>query len=212
MKNCFFTAVSVVGVLFGLLGVSFPAAQAATSTTYYSLTKPAVNDPVDQDLWGTELNANLDTIDSTIHTLSLAAQLPVGSLYFNATDNTNPATLLGYGTWTSFGAGRVIMGDGTGTDINGDTLAAAAGDTGGEYNHLLTSNEMPAHTHGAGTLTFSPVIATFATPNSSAITGGTGNAGNFSIGLSGSTASAGGGVKHNVTPPYIVVFIWKRTA
>ena len=26
-------------------------------------------------------------------------ELPVGSIYMNATDPTNPATLLGYGTW-----------------------------------------------------------------------------------------------------------------
>lgn len=36
----------------------------ATSTTNLSLTKPAVNDPTDEDLWGGQLNDNMDTLDS----------------------------------------------------------------------------------------------------------------------------------------------------
>jgi hypothetical protein len=35
---------------------------------------------------------------------------PVGSIYTNATNATNPGTLLGFGTWTAFGAGRVAVG------------------------------------------------------------------------------------------------------
>lgn len=68
-----FTLSLLVGVI-GLLGASFPAAQAATSTTHYSLTKPAVNDPVDQDLWGAEINSSLDTIDATMFGLSTPAE------------------------------------------------------------------------------------------------------------------------------------------
>jgi len=40
-------------------------------------------------------------------TLGLQALHPVGSIYINATNSTNPATLLGFGTWVAFGAGRV---------------------------------------------------------------------------------------------------------
>ena len=42
-------------------------------------------------------------------TAALSAIYPVGSIYINATSSTNPATLLGFGTWTAFGAGRVIV-------------------------------------------------------------------------------------------------------
>jgi hypothetical protein len=38
---------------------------------------------------------------------AIALLYPVGSIYTNATVSTNPATLLGFGTWTAFGAGRV---------------------------------------------------------------------------------------------------------
>jgi hypothetical protein len=34
----------------------------------------------------------------------------VGSIYINATDSTNPSSLLGFGTWVAFGAGRVLVG------------------------------------------------------------------------------------------------------
>ena len=35
---------------------------------------------------------------------------PVGSIYINATNSTNPGTLLGFGTWAAFGAGKVPVG------------------------------------------------------------------------------------------------------
>ena len=41
---------------------------------------------------------------------TLANIYPVGSIYMNASDSTNPATLLGFGTWVAFGAGRVPVG------------------------------------------------------------------------------------------------------
>jgi type IV secretory pathway VirJ component len=41
---------------------------------------------------------------------ALAAVYPVGSIYSNATNSTNPATLLGFGTWAVFGAGKVMVG------------------------------------------------------------------------------------------------------
>lgn len=38
----------------------------STATTYFGLTKPGVNDPIDANQWGTQLNANLDAVD-TLH-------------------------------------------------------------------------------------------------------------------------------------------------
>lgn len=71
----------------------------------------------------------------------LAAVYPVGSIYTNATNATNPGTLLGFGTWVSFGAGRVPVGfDG------GDALFNAAEKTGGSKDATLVS-----HSHGGST-------------------------------------------------------------
>ena len=67
---------------------------------------------------------------------------PVGSVYINASVSTNPATLLGFGTWTAFGAGRVLVGlDSTDTDFD------SAEETGGAKTHTLTTSEIPSHTH-----------------------------------------------------------------
>lgn len=78
------------------------------------------------------------------------AAFPVGSLFF-AVVSTNPATLLGYGTWSAFAAGRVIIGD------NGGTYPAGA--TGGaetvSHSHgagTYQGNYEPDHSHGIGTL------------------------------------------------------------
>jgi hypothetical protein len=48
---------------------------------------------------------------------------PVGSVFLGVV-STNPATLLGYGTWAAFGAGRVLIGRDTGQS-GGDTLGAS---------------------------------------------------------------------------------------
>ena len=120
---------------------------------------------------------------------------PVGSIYTNIAVATNPASLLGMGTWVAFGEGRVLVGKaGSGTF---DTLGA----TGGAETdaHTLTIAEMPAHTHG--------------TVGSTSGVYGNGGAWNSSGG-GGTTASTGGGAAHthDILQPYIVVYMWKRTA
>lgn len=177
-------------------------------TANYSIPKPIVNDPADEDLWGTYLNDGLDLIDAQMKTnadaiaaFSMEDAYPVGSLYFNAAVSTNPATLLGFGTWEAFGAGRVILGVGTGNDGT-DGLVVAAGATGGAYNHVLTIDEMPAHDHAGGTYG----------NTESYLAGGNPARGGNNQTYSGSVPSNGGGLKHNNTQPWIGVYIWKRTA
>ena len=55
-----------------------------------------------------------------------AALFPVGTIYTQAGVSTNPATLLGFGTWEAYGAGRVMVG----VD-SGNTLFDAVNETGG---------------------------------------------------------------------------------
>jgi hypothetical protein len=48
----------------------------------------------------------------------MSACWPIGSVFISVV-NTNPSTLLGFGTWVSFGAGRVLVGrDGADADFN----------------------------------------------------------------------------------------------
>lgn len=158
---------------------------------------PALDDPIASDDMST---ANNDTKQITLaQALSLA--YPVGSIYMNATDSTNPATLLGFGTWSAFGAGRVPVGiDASQTEFD------TAGETGGAKTHTLTTAEMPSHDHsiGGGQGQF--------------VRGGTG-ASPASISQSGSAFrvdndmdNTGGGGAHNNLQPYVVVYMWRRTA
>ena len=127
---------------------------------------------------------------------------PVGSIYINATNSTNPGTLLGFGTWTAFGAGRVPVGiDSSDTDFD------TAEETGGSKTHTLTTNELPSHTH------------THTVQTGRSFSSSIGNApvvqGSDNTVLSSSavtTSSTGGGAAHNNLQPYIVVYMWKRTA
>ena len=126
--------------------------------------------------------------DNTSSVISTA--YPVGSIYLS-TVSTNPATLLGIGTWVAFGAGRMLLGNGGGY---------TAGATGGAATHTLTINEMPAHTH-SGVPQVGSVYKFQVTEGEVNRTADT-----------KSTASTGGGAAHNNMPPYIVVYMWNRTA
>lgn len=68
---------------------------------------------------------------------AIQALYPVGSIYMNATNSTNPGTLLGFGTWVAFGAGRVPVG----FDAS-NSMFDSAEETGGSYDATL-----PSHTH-----------------------------------------------------------------
>lgn len=122
---------------------------------------------------------------------------PVGSYYFNETDSTNPGTLFGFGTWVAASAGRVPVGKNTsGTFVT-------AGSTGGAETHTLITSEMPSHDHNAVTRAGASGLGS----NELARANATGSVDNIAL----MNASGGGGA-HNNLQPYIVVYIWKRTA
>ena len=85
--------------------------------------------------------------DAAINSLQsnvLQAVYPVGSLFLS-TVSTNPADLLGFGTWSLYGEGRALVGAGTGSGLTARTL----GSTFGSEEVTLTSAQsgVPAHTH-----------------------------------------------------------------
>lgn len=128
---------------------------------------------------------------------------PVGSYYLNYSNSSNPSSILGFGTWTQI-RGRVIVGQGQGTDINGTNQTFNQGSVGGEYRHTLTTAEMPTHTHN--TLLYEPDTGA----SSTTLTGGT-PPGNPVVG-SATSGSAGSGSSHNNVQPYEVAYMWRRTA
>jgi len=139
-----------------------------------------------------------------------SALYPVGSIYSNATSATNPGTLLGFGTWTAFGAGRVMVG----LDA-GNALFDTAEETGGSANATL-----PSHTHTA-TVTDPGHIHTFVFESGLAQSGsgrnGVGGTTPFSTnsqvtGISVSNSTEGSSSTNANYQPYITVYMWKRTA
>lgn len=141
-----------------------------------------------------------------VHT-ALAAAHPVGSIYMNASNATNPATLLGFGTWQAAGAGRVLIGAGTATDSRAEARTFAAGSTGGEYSHQLTLSEIPEHAHTMPQGSVAPSGTTGPAYASGDDTTRT------TIGSDiPSTGLAGGNAAHNNLQPYLVVYMWVRTS
>jgi hypothetical protein len=143
-------------------------------------------------------------------TAALAAVYPVGSVYINATSSTNPATLLGFGTWAAFGAGRVMVG----LDA-GDALFDTAEETGGSKDAVVVSHTHTATVTDPGHL---HSISPTASGESQAGSGwngpgfGSSNTSTVSTGVSVSNSTTGvSGTNANVQP-FIVVRMWKRTA
>lgn len=146
---------------------------------------------------------------------ALAAIYPVGSIYTNATNSTNPGTLLGFGTWVAFGAGRVMVG------FNGsDPLFDAAEETGGSKDAIVVSHTHtatvtdPGHTHSTA-LYYRPHSASGTAQSYAQNTTGFGsqistNSNTTGITVSNSTEGSSG-TNANLQP-YITVYMWKRTA
>ena len=113
---------------------------------------------------------------------------PIGSIY-SSTVATSPADLFG-GTWERI-KDTFLLAAGT---------TYTAGTTGGEATHTLTVGEMPSHYHNS--------------QGWARLSGG--SDGNQALLADGTdtnlhTLSTGGGQPHNNMPPYLAVYVWKRT-
>jgi hypothetical protein len=160
----------------------------------------------------------------------------VGGIYINVT-GTNPATELGYGTWSAFGAGKVLVGR-----DSGDTDFDTAEETGGaktkaisahsgtavadHASHTHTYTEVPNHVHvqsvnsastgglngyGVDSSTNTSTASGYSTANpTGGVATGTTNGPNATLTHSVTQPSAHTDL--NVVQPYIVVYFWKRTA
>lgn len=147
---------------------------------------------------------------------------PVGSIYMSV-NSTSPATLFG-GTWSQL-KDRFLLGA-------GDTYSNGA--TGGAATVTLTTSQMPSHTHTftGSSATTSSDSHTHTVPNTKGDNSGSGNkceswasasasgrtvttssdSHTHTLTAKGTNSSTGGGSSHNNMPPYLVVYMWKRTA
>jgi hypothetical protein len=150
---------------------------------------------------------------------------PVGSIYTNSSVSTNPGTLLGFGTWAAFGAGRVMVGFNA-----SDTLFDSAEETGGSKDAIVVSHTHTGTTNTGG-LHSHDLMDGSGGDRTNSITEDGGN-------LSGqdnktvyrsqttypivkadgahthtfTTASTGSSGTNANLPPYITVYLWKRVA
>ncbi len=125
---------------------------------------------------------------------------PVGSIYMSV-NSTNPGTLFG-GTWERI-MERFLFGCGD--------ERYPAGHSGGEEQHLLTVEEMPSHNHS---LAYGPNSSASITgfPYGITLDSATNSADGRGFEENLGTFSSGSGWAHNNMPPYLCVYIWKRTA
>ena len=147
-------------------------------------------------------------------TAALSAAYPVGSIYINASSSSNPSSLLGFGTWTEFGAGRVMVGFNS-SDALFDTLE----ETGGSKDAVVVSHTHTAtttatdsgHTHSVPLI---QQVGTFGSQLHGAWNGGstTTTTGFANISASTTVASTGSSGTNANLQPYITVRMWKRTA
>lgn len=152
---------------------------------------------------GQEIDTCLDTYLSsstlpaalaTAKTEIINAVYPVGSIYMSI-NNTNPSTLFG-GTWVQI-EDTFLLACGT---------TYTAGDTGGEAEHTLTVAEMPSHTHS---MKYSYWVNANVGIKSYNYPGGSGY---YYGDTSAAPNNTGSGSAHNNMPPYLAVYVWKRTA
>lgn len=131
--------------------------------------------------------------------LSVLNAYPVGSIYMSV-NSTDPKTLFGGGTWVQI-QGRFLLAAST---------TYKAGTTGGEATHTLTTAEIPSHYHdeylGNDGGSDSAPSDYSGWPNIAYTSSKTWWA------KGSKTSQAGGGGAHNNMPPYLAVYVWKRTA
>ncbi|CAB4214613.1 hypothetical protein UFOVP1454_54 [uncultured Caudovirales phage] len=211
-----------------------------TLTTNYSFNKPLVNDPVDEDLWGGQLNTNFDTLDSLLgaRTASkygalivqnnadngfdtVTSQGAAGTVLVSAGADALPVFIALYPVGTIYMNKTVstnpntLFGFGTWTAIT-DTFIVAHGSTytstGGAATVTLSEANLAAHKHKS--------LANSAGGYVGANTIGTGAAsGNDVMGNNGDqnnsileTETIGSSTPFSIIPPYQAVYVWERTA
>ena len=155
--------------------------------------------------------AVFDAVDNIISYI-----YPVGSIYISV-NSTNPSSLFG-GTWVQLKDTFLLACGDTYSSDSSDVTTAQHG----EATHTLTTNEMPSHTHtqdahshkqGNSTVVYNSSGSQHLYGSGS----GTVVSLNTNVGINTNNATAtnqntGGGQAHNNMPPYMSVYMWKRTA
>jgi hypothetical protein len=197
-----------------------PSTNTLTTTTFSGALSGSITSATTAVTQATSDNST--KLATTAFVQAIKASLhPVGSIYINATNATNPGTLLGFGTWVAFGAGRVPVGFDA-----ANPLFDAAEKIGGSADSVL-----PTHTHTATSTVSDPGhshpqqgYASVSVAENQGIPRGGIQTQPFAptdpptavntTGISVATTNANAGVSatNGNYQPYITVYMWKRTA
>lgn len=133
----------------------------------------------------------------------LKAVYPVGALYLSANAG-DPATLFGFGTWEQIKDTFLLA--------SGDTYSAGA--SGGEASHTLSVSELPDHKHyiASEASGIHDIPAWTLQLKSGTYTSSSAAQEDVGCGYSAGVVEDTLGQAHNNMPPYLVVYVWKRTA
>ena len=123
---------------------------------------------------------------------------PIGSVYISFS-STDPSAYFG-GSWERI-KGRFLL--------SADDNTYKTDSTGGEATHKLTINEMPSHSH---TLNKNVPYGMPYNDTSGTACGSGGGVYYHESYSPFSIANSGGNQAHNNMPPYVVVYMWRRTA
>lgn len=146
----------------------------------------------------TNLRTEMQDYANTQISADNQSKYPIGKIILSSED-TNPSTYLGFGTWTRIAKGRTLVGvDENDSDFN------VAEKSGGEKEHILTVNEIPSHNHSIGYDTRRNANSFTDSNSIGFVSGGTIRTTTIP------TNSVGGNGAHNNMPPYFTCYVWKR--
>ncbi len=147
---------------------------------------------VDDGAGGTNRKAAM----SRMKTYILESVYPVGSIFIS-TSSTSPATSLGFGSWSRFGEGKMLVSQNS-SDSDFDT----AEETGGAKTHTIAQTNLPDVN-----LNTTKSFKTEQGADDRGSSSGAGGAYETAV-----IPLGGDGTALNHMNPYIVTYMWKRTS
>ena len=210
------------GLIYQTTGQNTDGAMSQKATTDALNGKVPTTRKVNNKALSTDITLSAGDLGAITKSNLLDFVYPIGSIYMSV-NSTSPQSFLG-GTWERI-QDRFLLSAGS---------AYSAGTTGGEATHTLTVDEMPIHTHiqnehthsqmvhshgiGTGCINVNakwessargmPVFANDYTSNKKYTDYSNGT----NVATTATNQDTGGGQAHNNMPPYLAVYMWKRTA
>lgn len=205
------------GISLGIGGAAL-----TTSNTVYSHWPLKLKEALGVTEGGTGVNS-----ESGLRKLIGKIMYPVGSIYMSVSPD-NPSNIFG-GTWQAWGAGRVPVGVGQGTDINNAVENFESSELiGGEYLHTLTEAQLAAHYHyplnskkSGGSEEWAFQTATHTAGSTARTRAGKdsdsdpyyiGNTNINNLSTDFTTGTTGGSEAFSIKQPYITCYMWKKIA